>query len=379
MAKDCLCNGSSQGIVRNVRIIKASKLLIGSRRPNILIPVLYGSISRVLSNGPMGDLDQIVQAAINQNKLQQKDLALVVAKYNSLSHQVKRRWSGEDYPKLAEISSLSGVAKRFTEIERELQAARKYLRHGMADMLSSTFPGAYPGLQSTCHPDPDMPHPCPNPPCSCVPEPGGPGGPQQPPKNRYIWEFGPSLHCYDPYEDVLGDDLYAVYAYGDGLGNAKLDIIPKTDGTNDLDAGENGVWAFPQRQLYNGLAPGPYLHIEIDIWEKDYSAEFFEGLLRLLTAIAGPLGTLIGGAAGGAIGTLIGQALDAARSQISDNDDDNYLGKVVFDYPNGASNLSSILLAGGGAQTFHNTFDWFSTIEEGVHYQFSYTIRDLGP
>jgi hypothetical protein len=365
--------------MRNLRIAKALTLMIGSRRPNILIPITYGSISRVLNDEVRGDLDEAVRHVVQEQNLSADDLSRLVEKYNTLSHQVKRRWSGEDYPRLARISTFREAAERFLAIENEINAARKYLRHGFSGALGPRLPSTYPGLQDPCPIDPDMPHPCPTQPCSCHPEPGGPGGPTPAPTNRYIWEFGPPLHCHDPYEDTLGDDLYAVYAYGDGFGNTKLDLIPETDGTDDLDNGENGVWAFPQRLIYNDLRPDGYLHIEIDIWEKDYTAEFFQGLLDFLSAIAGPLGAAIGGAAGGAIGTLVGQALDAARSQITDNDDDNYLGKIVFDYPEGATNLSSILLAAGGGQTFSTTFDWFSTIEEGVHYQFSYTVRDLGP
>jgi hypothetical protein len=352
--------------------------MIGTRRPNILIPIMYGSIARVLGQNVSGDLDEAVRRAIEENKISRDELRQILTKYETLSHQVKRRWSGEDYLKLMQIGTFAETAKHFLQIEHEVNAARKHLRHGFKYALGPIYPSSYPGLQDPCPiPDPDMPHPCPPGDCNCLPEPGGHPGPTAPP-NRYIWEFGPPLHCYDPYEDFLGDDLYAVYAYGDGSGNAKLDLIPKTDGTNDLDAGENGLWAFPQRVVYNNLKPDGYLHIEIDIWEKDYSAEFFTALLQLLSAIAPGLGQLIGGAAGGAIGTLVGQALDAARSQISDNDDDNYLGKIVFDYPQGASNLSSILLGGGG-QPFFSNFNWVSTIEEGVHYQFSYTIHDLGP
>jgi hypothetical protein len=368
--------------MRNLRIAKASKLMIGTRRPNILIPIMYGSIARVLGQNLKGDLDEAIQKAIKDHDISNDELSKVLTKYETLSHQVKRRWSGEDYPVLMQIATFAEAAKRFLLIEHEVTTARKYLRHGFKYALGPIYPSSYAGFQDPCPiPDPDMPHPCPPCPtgcCSCVPEPGGSPGPEAPP-NRYIWEFGPSLHCYDPYEDLLGDDLYAVYAYGDGSGNAKLDLIPKTDETNDLDGGENGTWAFPQRLVYNGLKPDGYLHIEIDIWEQDYTGDVVGFILQILSAIAPTLGRLIGGAAGGAIGSLVGQALDAARSQISDNDDDNYLGKVVFDYPQGSSNLSSILLAGGGGQTFSNTFDWVSTIEHGVHYQFSYSIRDLGP
>lgn len=353
--------------VRNPRIAKARKLQIGERRPNVLIPVLYGSIGRVLDGTPRGDLDALTQRILKEKKTDESELKRVIAKYRTLPQQVKRRWSGGDHAELLNLTNLDDIAKRVMASINGLKAANQHLRHSRCPRLR-LYPASYPGLQDPCLPDADRPGLCPDEPCICVPEPPS-GDPGTKPLKRYIWEFGPALHCHDPYEDWLGDDLYAVYAYGDGGGQAKLEVIPKTGGTNDLDEGENGEWPFPQRVIYNGLAPSGYLHIEIDIWEKDYSAEFFGGLLDLLSAIAGAVGGLIGGAAGTAIGTIVGEALEAARSQISDADDDNFLGTLVFDYPQGEPDLH--LLIGP------RTIDWWSSTEDGVHYQFNYVIREL--
>jgi len=368
--------------MRNPRIVKALKLRIGERRPNSLIPVLYGSIERYLKNKSAGDLDKAVQKVCTQKRISKNELARVVQNYKSLPHQVKRRWSGEEYGTLMASNTFEKTANIFVNVQEEIKLIRKYLRHGVVTAATS-YPAPFPGLQpeTSESPIPTLKEKrmcccC----CCCCeagrerpyePETPTNSPPEEPPKNKYIWELGPSLYCHDPFEDWLGDDLYAVYAYGDGTGDCKVDIIPKTDGTNDLDKDENGTWPYPERVIYNAKKPGGYLHIEIDIWEKDYTLDFFNGLLDIISAIAGGLGTAIGGAAGGAIGSVVSEGLDAVRSHVTNEDDDNYLGKLVFDYPQGETDLHTF----AGARSV----DWTSSTEGGVHYKFDFNIRELAP
>jgi hypothetical protein len=364
--------------MRNLRIEKAMALGIGERGPNILIPIMYGAIEHHLEKKLTTEIDKAVSAVCEKERLDPRELTKVLHKYKTLPHQVKRFWSGDEYEKLFNIPSFEEAATILTRIKSEVDVVTRYNRyHRLQAYPIPGFAGLIPSIvkpPTTAGTSKTGCCPC----CCCEAgqkEPSPPENPSNPPpekepKNRYSWEFGPHLKCLDEYEDHwwgdLGDDLYAVYAWGDGAGAVHLDEIPKSDGTNDLDPGETGTWPFPQRMIYPAKAPQGYLHIEIDIWEKDYSAEFFSGLLAVLGAIAGPLGAAVGGAAGGAIGTLVGQGLEAARSQISDNDDDNYLGKLAFDYPHGQNDLHTFV----GSRSI----DWRGN---DCRYIFDYVIREL--
>ncbi|HXH50536.1 MAG TPA: hypothetical protein VNM47_14425 [Terriglobia bacterium] len=361
--------------MRNLRIEKAMALRIGETGPNILIPIAYGSIDRHLKRKVETEIDRAVDEVCKREKIEDKELTRILAKYQSLPHQVKRYWSGDDYEKLMTVRTFSEASDRFNKLEEEFGVVGKYRKYRgvAATPRKSAFAGRQPSRIDGVV-KPEVKCCC----CCCVgtpsEQPGVPESPtnpppEKPPENRYSWEFGPHLKCLDEFEDHwygnLGDDLYAAFAYGDGAGEVKTGMIPKTDGTNDLDPGETGTWPFPQRLIYPPKAPKGYLHIEIDIWEKDYSAEFFGGLLSILGVVAGPIGAALGAPA---IGAVAGKALEGVRSQISDNDDDNYLGKLVFDYPQGETDLHTFI----GSRTT----DWSGN---DCRYLFDYVIRELAP
>ena len=165
----------------------------------------------------------------------------------------------------------------------------------------------------------------------------------------FMWELGPNAYCIDPFEDSLGDDVYCVAGWADGNGNFGFKRIPESENyaLNDMDAGERGIWPFPERIIYPANNPGGYLHIEIDLWEHDSTLDLLASMLEFLGEIMSGVGAAIGlisggpagAGAGAAIGAAVGDGLSTVRTWINDKDDDNYLGNLAFDYPEGSRDL----------------------------------------
>jgi hypothetical protein len=361
---------------------KSIELGIGKDHPNVLIPILYGAIDRYLKGREETDMDKVVADVCKRNKISKKNLDMILQKYVGLPNQIKRYWSGNDYDKLMKVDNFKEATKQLlleipTKVKRTppgLQSpytVRPKLEDYEEILSSRIRRKIYPKIYTTIPPifsgwviefEPESP---------------SSSEPEEPPTNRYMWEFGPDLYCYDEYEDWdfgwfgkynLGDDLYAVYAWGDGTGEIKVGRIPKTNGTNDLDPGETGTWPYPERVIYPAKAPGGYLHIEIDIYEQDYSLDVLGDFIDFVAPFCETVGGLIGGEAGAEMGEAVGDALEAVRSLFNDEDDDNYLGSLEFDYPKGETDLHTFI--GARNVDFHGN---------DCHYRFNYVIRELAP
>lgn len=373
------------------RMSKLQNLGIGKDGPNILIPVLYGSLSRILNNKISSDLDKKLNQIITEKKIDTRKLNNIVQKYESIPDQVKRGWSGKEYRQLTEPANIDILKKHVTELTLTV-VKQQYYKFG--NQLIPKEKLRLPGFQPPIVIPPSIPPRVERPrlpvaipgdiiitiptDSDCCCKNGGtssdqgsstpPGTTPVPqPTSTYMWELGPSLRCDYPLCTSLGDDLYAVYAWADASGGSGIDQIDVTPGTEDLDAGESGTWPLPKRVIYNGRKPNGYLHIEIAIFEKDYTLDVIVDLIPIIAALGGTIGGLAAGPAGAAIGAGVGQALNAAKSLINAADDDNYLGTLIFDYPNGESDLNPLV----GSRTL----DWYSDVESGVHYEFDYVIR----
>jgi len=352
-------------------------LNIGATRPNVLLPVLYGALNRAM-NGTGND--EIAARATTYLKAQKpsaiEQLKKKVAWYGSLPSGLRRVWSGDGHLKDFEAKSFKDVADSFIIIAAEAAVVRRWTKRETFFVPPEYGGDNIPGAQRTVsHPAGGAAVPAGSllsspskkgdgGSCCCVcgqSEEGSSERPRQPPgegdlnAQRFMWELGPDIKCQNAEEETLGDDLYLVSGWVDGAGDLKFKRIKETgNAIVDLDKHERKSFPYPDRIIYPSKAPLGYLHIEVDFWERDYSLDFLAGMLDLLSEIAKPIGTLIGGAAGGPegakkggeIGAVVGDGLASIRTLINDEDDDDYLGALVFDYPRGAADLSMFVGAG---------------------------------
>ena len=75
----------------------------------------------------------------------------------------------------------------------------------------------------------------------------------------------------------------------------------------------------------------------------DFLASLLEFLGEIMAGVGAAIGLVSGGpggvAAGTAIGAAVGYDLGTIRSWINDKGDDNLLGTLAFDYPEGSRDL----------------------------------------
>lgn len=360
------------------------KLNVGVTRPNMILPVFYGALERLVDGNTKDEIaDSMVLVWKNLSKSEKQLLKDKVSWYKNLPEKVKLVWSGDEYVRLYKAKKFEKVASNVLRREKETEIIRRWARGGYLVLPVQYGHKTYPGLQpNIIYPDSGVPTPS----SGILIDPlrggqmGGPytvppgqPAPQQPPANNkgccpppdqpgqepsedvdlsdyaFMWELGPDMHCDDPFEDRLGDDVYCVAGWADGSGNVAFKRIPESANyaLNDMDAGEHGTWPFPERIIYPANNPGNYLHIEIDFWEHDSTLDFLASMLDFLNEIMAGVGAAIGLVAGGpggvaagaAIGAAVGDGLGTIRSWINDKDDDNLLGTLAFDYPEGSRDL----------------------------------------
>jgi hypothetical protein len=366
------------------------ELGIGTRRPNLLLPAFFGALARAGGGKSADPLSEQAGKFLSEYPQEAGHAERVVAWYDALSPKVKRRVSGRQWDVLyAGEGGPEGLGEIYAATIRQALAVHDWLK------LYKNVPTLYagrssPGLQldplaggqqrtyyvppprlaetddagsdRSCCPPPETPR-------GEVPAPGADLASQ-----RYAWELGPAIYCDNPEDDSLGDDLYAVAAWGDGNGHVGMQRVPDDAkyGPEDMDHGEHANWPYPARVVYPFANPGGYLHVEVDLWEHDGTLDFFRGLLGFLSDIAEAAGAAAAAALGGPeavevgvlIGGLVGDALESARSSIHAEDDDDLLGTLVFDYPEGEADLE--MFVGPGSVPLHG---------RGVDYTLDYVVR----
>jgi hypothetical protein len=384
----------------NRRIEKAMSLGIGDDGPNILIPVFYGSIDRVLQGRVEGDFDEQVAQVIEEKGLSKDELNIVVEKYKTLPHPVKRYWSSNEYEALMGFADSNDIGVAFTVATNLSQGRAVITRQSTAaktaspitlELRRSAFAKLQPEEADTSQSivelpsgpkpngEPNGPTPVPTPtPTVPKPDPVAP-----PPGTRYIWDLG-SFYCIDPFEDFLGDDLYCVYASGDGTtpieGNEvrpNPNLIDLHGGSEDIDEGETGNWR--TNRIYGAKDPQGHLSIQVDVYDKDYILTFTKHFLELVSSIAVPVTVLIAGPAYTLVGVAVGKALDVIRSHLNEEDDDNYLGRMKKSYPRGGIDIRKEGL-GGKAIDFRSwSAAYAEKVPQGVNYRFNYSVTEITP
>jgi len=116
------------------------------------------------------------------------------------------------------------------------------------------------------------------------------------------------------------------------------------------------------------------LYIGVDFWEQDYSSDITRVIMQILASTAGAIGAAIAGAPGAQIGAIVGQALEASRTAIHNEDDDDFTFNEGWDYPRGAPDIR---MWGIGPAYFEKEqlFDG----DNWVHYRFDFNVREFLP